>query len=158
MEKEKSWKKWGVLAAWLGGTLALGAIGGLIGGTDQYQNLVKPPLSPPGWLFPVVWSILYVLMAIGIWLVTQTKQPDTWKAVQIYVYQLLVNVLWPLLFFRLEWRLFAFFWLLLLLALIAMTYATFHKFSRPAAYLLIPYMLWVLFAGYLNLSIYVLNG
>ena len=119
---------------------------------------MKPPLSPPGWLFPVVWSILYVLMAIGIWLVTQTKQPDTWKAVQIYVYQLLVNVLWPLMFFRLEWRLFAFFWLLLLLALIAMTYATFRMFSRPAAYLLIPYMLWVLFAGYLNLSIYVLNG
>ncbi len=158
MENTKKWKKWAVLAGWIVGTLALGLIGGWIGGTDQYQSLVKPPLAPPGWVFPVVWSILYVLMAVGIWLVTKTGQPDAWKAVQIYVYQLLVNVLWPLLFFRLEWRLFAFFWLLLLLVLVSLTFATFRRFSRPAAYLLIPYMVWIVFAGYLNLAIYALNG
>ncbi|MBQ3133140.1 MAG: tryptophan-rich sensory protein [Clostridia bacterium] len=158
MEETKPWKKWVSLAGWIVGTVAVGAIGGLIGGTDRYESLIQPPLAPPGWLFPVVWTILYILMAIGVWLVLQTREPGTYEAVQRYILQLLVNVLWPLIFFRLEWRLFAFFWLLLLLVLVSLTFASFRKFSKPAAYLLIPYLLWLLFAGYLNLSIYVLNG
>jgi len=125
----------------------------------QFMQLNKPPLSPPGILFPIVWTILYALMGIASYLVysSNEKQEDIYDALSVYTLQLFVNFFWSIIFFNLEWYLFAFFWLLLLWALILYTILLFYKISKPAAYLLIPYLLWVTFAGYLNLGIYLLN-
>lgn len=119
----------------------------------------KPPLSPPGILFPIVWTILYTLMGISSYLVfsSDTTKEDINDALSVYALQLFVNFCWSIIFFRLEWYLFAFCWLLLLWALILYTILLFYRISKPAAYLLIPYLLWVTFAGYLNLGIYLLN-
>ncbi len=146
-----------VFLGFVGGTLALGGLGALLGNTGTYQNLVKPPLSPPAWLFPVAWTILYVLMGIAAYLAWQASASERSGALRFYAAQLFVNVLWPLFFFRLEWRLFAFFWLLLLVALVSLTMVGFRYLSRPAYLLLWPYMLWLVFAGYLNLGTYLLN-
>ena len=147
-----------VLLGFVLGTLALGGLGALLGNTDTYQHIVKPPLSPPAWLFPVAWSILYVLMGIAAYLVWQASATERSGALRLYLAQLVVNVLWPLFFFRLEWRLFAFFWLLLLVALVSLTMVGFRSLSKPAFRLLVPYLLWLVFAGYLNLGTYFLNA
>jgi tryptophan-rich sensory protein len=143
----------------VGGTLLAGFIGGLLGGsTGQYATLKSPPLAPPGWLFAPVWLLLYTAMGVAAYLVWQTGDEDRGQALRLYGWQLAVNVLWTLFYFRLEWRLFSFFWILLLIALVALTIQAFYAHSRLAALLLIPYLLWLLFAAYLNLGYYVLNG
>jgi len=146
-----------VLLGFVLGTLALGALGALLGNTASYQAIIKPPLSPPAWLFPVVWSILYILMGVAAYLVWQANRTERSGALRLYAIQSVVNIVWPLFFFRLEWRLFAFFWLLLLVALVSLTMVGFRYLSRPAYYLLWPYMVWLMFAGYLNLATYFLN-
>ena len=140
------------------GTLALGGLGALLGNTGAYGDLVKPPLSPPAWVFPVAWSILYVLMGIAAYLVWQATATERSEVLRLYLIQLIVNVLWPLFFFRLEWRLFAFFWLLLLGALVSLVMIGFRALSKPAFTLLVPYAVWLAFAGYLNLGTYFLNA
>ena len=141
--------------------LIVGAVAGFItrGSMQAFQQLNKPPLSPPGWIFPIVWTILYVLMGIASYLVltSDAKQSDIENALSFYAIQLAVNFFWSLFFFNFEWYLFAFLWLLLLWVLIIITIVLFSRVSKPAAYLMIPYLLWVTFAGYLNLSIYLLN-
>lgn len=156
MSKPFSWR---AFLFFVGGTLLGGFIGGLLGGsTEQYEALKAPPLAPPGWLFAPVWLLLYTAMGIAAYLVWQTGDEDRGQALRLYGWQLAVNVLWPFFYFRLEWRLFAFFWILLLIALVALTVRSFYEHSRLAALLLIPYLLWLLFAAYLNLGYYVLNG
>lgn len=140
------------------------AVGGLSawltsGSMDLFEAVNKPPLSPPGWLFPVAWTILYTLMGIASYLVVMSgAEPEAiQRALILYGIQLAVNFLWPIFFFNLEWFLFAFFWLLLLWGLILLTIRAFYPISEKAAYLLIPYLIWVTFAGYLNLGIWYLN-
>lgn len=141
--------------------LAVGSISSLLSGSGMqtFNRLNQPALSPPGFLFPIVWTILYILMGIASYLVlTSDKSPDQIRAaIIIYGMQLTVNFFWSIFFFRFEWYLFSFFWLLLLWGLILFTIVLFYRISKPASYLLIPYLLWVTFAGYLNLSIYLLN-
>ncbi|MBR4085619.1 MAG: tryptophan-rich sensory protein [Lachnospiraceae bacterium] len=124
-----------------------------------FDSVRKPPLSPPGWLFPVVWTILYTLMGIASYFVLQSDAPkaEISKAINVYLYQLLVNFLWSTWFFNLQWYLFAFFWLLLLWIMILVTLVRFYRISIPAGYLMVPYLLWVTFAGYLNLGIALMN-
>ncbi len=122
-----------------------------------YQNIVQPPLAPPGWLFPVVWTILYTLMGISSYIISQTPDLRRKSALTVYALQLAVNFFWSLIFFNARAYLFAFIWLLLLWVLIIVMIQRFAKISKPAAYLQIPYLLWVTFAGYLNLAIYILN-
>lgn len=124
-----------------------------------FSELNKPALSPPGWLFPVVWTILYTLMGISAYLITNSKaEPiDKAKALAIYTYQLAVNFLWSIFFFNFEWYLFSFIWIVLLWILIILMIRAFYKINRTAAYLNIPYLLWVTFAAYLNLGIWWLN-
>lgn len=122
-----------------------------------YQELIKPALSPPGWVFPVVWTILFILMGISAYLVYRSDSPYRNSALRIYVLQLAVNFFWSIIFFNLELYLVAFLWLVLLAVLIVLMIASFSMVNKTAAYLQIPYLLWVLFAGYLNLSIYFLN-
>lgn len=124
---------------------------------ELYNEMAKPALSPPGWIFPVVWTILYVLMGISAYLIYTSDSPDKDTALKIYGAQLLVNGLWSILFFNFQWYFISFLWLLLLLLLIILMINSFSKINKTAAYLQIPYLLWVMFAGYLNLSVFLLN-
>ena len=139
--------------------LGVGALSGFLArnSMDVYEKLVQPPLSPPSWVFPVVWTILYILMGISAYLVYTTDSLYRKSSLKIYAAQLVVNFFWSILFFNLEMYLFAFLWLLLLLVLILFMIFSFSRVSKTAAYLQIPYLLWVMFAGYLNLGIYLLN-
>lgn len=141
--------------------LAVGGLAALLtgGGMDAFKTLNQPPLSPPGWLFPLVWTILYILMGIASYLVLISGAPwqDSSRAILIYAVQLAFNFLWPIFFFGLSAYLFAFVWLVALWLLVLITILLFKRISAAAAYLLIPYLVWVTFAGYLNLGIYLLN-
>ena len=136
-------------------------IGGLfsfltIDNMDAFKSL-KKPLEVPGFIFPIVWSILYILMSISLYLVLETSDNNKLRGLKIYGIQLVVNSLWTLIFFGLKSYLFAFIWLVILLALIIYMLVIFFKIKRSSMYLNIPYLLWVIFAGYLNFGIYLLN-
>ncbi len=141
--------------------LAVGGLSALLtrNSMDIFERINKPPLSPPGWLFPIVWAILYTLMGIASYLVLQSNAlPEAKKtALTVYGIQLAVNFFWSIFFFNMQAYLFSFIWLLLLWALIIATIVLFSRASRAAAWLLVPYLLWVTFAGYLNFAIYLLN-
>lgn len=141
--------------------LIVGGLSTLIsmGSMDIFNQLQKPPLAPPGWLFPVVWTILYILMGIASYLVVTADAPaeKIAGALKTYAIQLLVNFLWPIFFFNLKLYLFSFIWLILLWALILSTIIRFSGISKTTALLMVPYLLWVTFAGYLNFAIYLLN-
>lgn len=126
---------------------------------EQFQMLDQPPLSPPMWLFPLVWSILFILMGAASYLVYHSgaSQREKRRALTVYAAQLAVNFLWTIFFFNCGWYLFAFFWLLLLWGLILWTFLLFGKADRRAGWMLAPYLAWVAFAGYLNFGIYLLN-
>lgn len=128
-------------------------------GVQTYATMEKPPLSPPAILFPIVWTILYVLMGIGSYLVLTSdgSKEDIKSALSVYVWQLLVNFLWPTFFFNFQWYLFSFFWLVLLWILVLIMLICFYRVSKVAAYINIPYLVWLTFAGYLNLGVYFLN-
>ena len=151
------WKK---LLICLAIPLAVGGLGALLGGgMDSYQTLSQPPLSPPGWIFPIVWTVLYLLMGWASYRVLTSDAPkeERKKALTFYGIQLFLNFLWPAVFFGLQWYWAAF---VLLLALWIMLYLTMHLFDfidDTAGNLLIPYLLWVTFAGYLNLGVALLN-
>lgn len=141
--------------------LLVGAVSGFLarGGVEKFSTLNKPPLSLPVWLFPIAWTILYVLMGVAEYLaVTSKAEPQhTAEAVTIYELQLFANFLWPVFFFVFEWGLFAFAWLILLWLLIAAAVVLFCNIKRAAGILMLPCLLWTTYAGYLNLSIYILN-
>lgn len=124
-----------------------------------FETMNKPPLSPPGWLFPVVWTILYTLMGVAFFLVSESDatKEELDNATVLYGLQLMVNFFWSILFFVFEWYFISLLWLILLWVLIFFTILSFSKISGTAAYLMIPYLLWVTFAGYLNLGIWLLN-
>lgn len=137
--------------------VAVGIIVGLITSSSiQYNTLVKPVLAPPGILFPIVWTILYILMGVSYGILKSNDLANP-QIRLIYYLQLFVNAMWSIFFFNLEWRLFAFIWLLLLIALVIVMIIMFYKQNKLAGLLQIPYLLWCLFAAYLNLSIYILN-
>lgn len=141
--------------------LVVGGAAGLLtmNSMEAFEALNQPPLSPPGWLFPVVWTVLYVLMGIASYLVSVSDAPHEEKARALWTYgiQLAFNFLWPIAFFNLKWYLFAFLWLVILWILILITALRFGRIRKPAGYLLVPYLLWVAFAGYMTLGIYLLN-
>lgn len=128
---------------------------------EVYKNINQPPLAPPMILFPIIWSILFILMGIGsaiIFLKKDDGNGDASGALIIYGLQLVVNFFWSIIFFNMQAYLFSFIWLIILWLLIIWMIFKFKKISPLAAYLQIPYLLWVTFAGYLNLMIYILNG
>ncbi len=140
--------------------LAVGGLSWLLSGAmGQYRALNQPPLSPPGWLFPIVWTILYLLMGYSSYRVYTAGKPPalTQRALKLYFAQLAVNFLWPIVFFVFSWYLAAFFVLIALWILILLTVKAFSAIDETAGDLLIPYLLWVTFAGYLNLGVYFLN-
>lgn len=140
--------------------LAVGGLAALLsGGMGDYQSLNKPLLSPPGWVFPIVWSILYLLMGYSAYRI-QVSGVENTKIKQAFLFyglQLFFNFLWPIIFFGLQWRLTAFFILITLWVLIYITMRLFTAIDETAGDLLLPYLLWVTFAGYLNISTFLLN-
>ncbi len=151
--------KWKAFVGSAGYTVAVVALGIYLsaGSMQQYEGLYKPPLAPPGWLFPVVWTILYILMAIASWKVALSLDPDRGKALLLYRIQLVVNILWPVFFFRLERYWLAFLWLALLWILVKKTIEAFSEVNMKAGQLMIPYIYWITYAVYLNLA-YALHG
>lgn len=123
---------------------------------EQFQALNAPPLVPPAWVFGVAWSVFYILMAVSITLILGKTHPSS-SAAKLYFAQLIVNFIWPILFFSFGFLTFSFVWILLLIALVAAMICAFWRVSVPAAVLQLPYFLWLLFAAYLNLGYVVLN-
>ena len=134
-------KKWVWIISILIPVILGGAVGLLISGSMDYNSLQKPPLSPPGFLFGIVWTILYILMGVSYGLLVTRDLADT-KVKWIYYIQLIVNLIWPILFFIFKARLLSSFWIILLLILIIYMIITFYKKHKLAAYLQIPYLIW----------------
>ena len=133
-----------------------GVIGLIISRSIDYNTLQKPPLSPTSILFPIVWTILYVLMGLSYGILDSKSLIEP-KINFIYYLQLFVNATWSLIFFTLKWRLFAFIWIIILDILVIIMILEFFKKNKTAGLLQIPYLLWIIFASYLNLGVYLLN-
>lgn len=141
--------------------LLVGALSAFItqNSMDIFKLLNKPLLTPPGIFFPIVWIILYILMGISSYLVLVSREDanDISIAITAYLLQLLVNILWPIFFFRFNLYLFSFLVIIILWFFILRTIRLFYNIFKTSAYLLIPYLLWVTFAAYLNLGFVILN-
>lgn len=155
-KKAASWRSLIVLEA-----ATLGA-GGLVGfltqrSSDFYDGLTKPSFAPPGWLFPVAWTLLYAAMALAMWFVLRRGGRDRFLLLGLYAAQLAVNLLWPYLFFVQQALGLAFFWLILLWMLAGIMLYQFFREDRLAGWLLVPYQLWLTFAAVLNFTLARLN-
>lgn len=143
-------------------SLGTGGLSALLtmGSMDIYSELKTPPLAPPSILFPIVWTVLYVLMGISAAIIYEKRKEEPEKvrsALTVYGASLIVNFLWSIIFFNLRYFLVAFIWIILLFYLILRTIMQYRPISSTAAYLQIPYAIWVAFAGYLNFGIWFLN-
>lgn len=151
MDKIKIYFKSVIIPVIIGGLVGL-----IISTKIDYNTLTKPYLAPPNIAFPIVWTILYILMGISYGIIKFKGENDR-KIKIIYYVQLIVNALWSIIFFVLKWRLFAFIWIVLLDILVGAMLIKFYNKNKIAGLLQIPYLLWVLFASYLNISIYILS-
>lgn len=127
---------------------------------EVYTNIKQPPLAPPSVVFPIVWTILFILMGVSsamVYVKGRESGVPVGEALKIYALQLILNFFWTIIFFNMQSYLFAFIWLVLLWIAIILMIVSFRKVSPAAAWLQVPYLLWVTFAGYLNLMIYILN-
>ena len=152
------WKK---LALAVAIPLAVGGLSALLTMDNMvmFDAVNKPPLAPPKWLFPAAWTVLYVLMGIASYFVFTADAPSSKKRASLIVYaiSLAFNFLWSIIFFNLDNYLLAFVWLCALWLLIVIATVQFFGISKKAGWLMLPYILWVSFAGYLNYGIYLLN-
>lgn len=154
-------KNWKIYAFWIGLSEVVGAVSGFLS-MDCMRSfkdtVAQPPFSPPDFLFPIVWTVLYALMGIGaarISLADPSRERS--RGLNLFVIQLAMNFLWTPVFFCLKAFGFAFFWLLGLLATVILMALEFRKTDRPAAWLQIPYILWLCFAAYLNFGTWMLS-
>lgn len=147
------------LAVSLALPLLVGLVAGLLirDGVEVYGQMPQPALSPPPVLFPIVWTVLYLLMGIASYLVW-TQRDFSRPALVLYGVQLAFNFVWPLLFFNAGAYGFAFFWLLALWLLVAATTVLFFRERRAAGFLMLPYLVWLTFAAYLNYAAWMLNS
>ena len=135
----------------IGGSL----VGLVINKSIDYPNLNQPFLAPPKWAFPVAWSIIYILMGIA-YLIYRNNNND-YNTNKLYYIQLIINFLWSIIFFNLKWRLFSILWILILLITVILLMKRFKLEEKISYYLFIPYLIWLIFATYLNIGIYLLN-
>ena len=133
-----------------------GLVGLIISQFMDYNTLQKPPLSPPGFIFGIVWSILYLLMGIAYGMLVYKGKSDA-EVSKTYWTQLIVNLIWPILFFVFKLRLFSSIWIIILLILVIGMVIKFYKKDKIIGYSQIPYLLWIMFATYLNIGVYILN-
>ena len=154
-------KTWKVYTFWILLAEAVGALSGWLSrdGMKTYESTIsQPPLSPPSWLFPIVWAILYGLMGIGAARVSLApRSSHRIHSLNLFVTQLIVNFFWSLIFFNAQAFGFAFLWLLILCGLVLWMILEFRKVDKTAGNLQIPYLLWLTFAAYLNLGVWYLN-
>lgn len=136
--------------------LAVGGLSTILSGGTQ-ANFEKPPLSPPDWLFPIVWTILYVMIGVASYLIYKKSEYKFNDALKSYCYQLFVNFCWPIVFFRFEYYTAAAIVLGVLILLVISNLIEFYKLNKTAGLLLVPYLVWCLFALYLNIGVAVLN-
>ena len=136
--------------------VVLGAIVGFLT-SGSYNDMVQPSFAPPGILFPIVWTILYTLMGISFYIINSSNNILKDDANTAYYFQLIVNLLWSFIFFNFKWYLFAAIWIVLLIVLVINMIKKFYNISKVSAYLQIPYLIWLIFALILNISIYILN-
>lgn len=122
----------------------------------DYETLKQPLFAPPGIVFPIVWTILYVLMGVS-YEILKTNNKTSDEIDSIYYLQLGVNALWSIFFFIFKWRLFSFLWIILLAAFVIIMIKRFYEKNKLAGLLQIPYIIWIAFASYLNIAIYILN-
>lgn len=141
-----------ILTPLIGGSI----VGLIINKSIDYNYLVNPPLSPPSYLFPIVWSILYLLIGISYYIYRKNNN-DNLLTIKLYYIQLILNYLWSIIFFTIKLRTLAVIWIIVLAITIIYLMIIFYKEERTSFYLFIPYILWVLFATYLNIGIVVLN-
>lgn len=137
-------------------TFIIGGFFAIFTNMDFYKDLNKP-FEIPAITFPIVWSILYLLMGISLYIVSTSNNSDKISSIVIYFLQLIVNSLWTLFFFGFKWFFFSFLWLILLILLVLVMLYKFYKVNKIAMYLNIPYLIWLFFAGYLNFYIYYFN-
>ena len=153
--------KWKTYAYWIIFTEAVGALSGWLtrNAAQSYTNsITQPPLSPPAVVFPIVWSILFALMGLGAARVyLASASAGRWRGILLFLLQLAFNIFWSIIFFKFRAFGFAFIWLMILWALILLMILAFRKVEKPAALLQVPYFLWVTFAAYLNLGVWILN-
>ena len=129
----------------------------IFGGFSLYESLEKPPLSPPAALFPIVWTILYILMGISSYIILKSRSPGRTFALKLYAANLFFNLFWPLIFFEKMDFFFALIWLIIMFLVVLWMTASFFKIEKCAGLLNIPYILWLIFAGYLNFMVFLLN-
>ena len=136
--------------------LLLGVLVGFLSGSwNNYKMINEPSFAPPGIVFPIVWSILYTLMGISYYIVSENENNK--YAIYIYDIQLIVNLLWSFIFFRFNLYLFSFIWIIILIILVIIMIKEFYSINKISAYIQIPYLLWLIFAAILNFAIYLLN-
>ena len=152
-------KHWKVYLISILVALAVGGLGTWFtsGGLETYQEVIKPALTPPSSVFPIVWNILYILMGVSFARVLLQGAGNQKTAIIIYGAQLLANFIWSILFFGMDLYCIAFLWLIVLWILILAMVVSFYRVDPLAGVLQVPYLLWVGFAGYLNLMICLLN-
>lgn len=128
-------------------------------GMADYGSMSKPPLAPPAWVFPVAWTVLYLMMGLADYLVwvAETDSHCKGRVMILYWIQLAMNFMWSIVFFNLKWRLPAFIWLMVMWAIVIICACKFGKIDKRAGWLLVPYILWLTFAAYLNMGAYILN-
>lgn len=153
------WKKYKPYIIVSGIILLLVGLSSLLsGGFNEYALAEKPPLAPPPVVFPIVWTVLYILMGIAAVTVAKSNDLDKASALRIFIVQLIINLVWPIIFFGLSAPKFALFWLLLLLVTVLLTVRSFFIVSKPAGWLMVPYVIWLFIAFYLNFGIVALNS
>lgn len=140
-------------------SIGAGVISWLLTGNSMeiYRDLNKPALSPPGQLFPIVWTILFILMGLASYIVCETRDDDRTEALILYGVQLVINIGWSVIFFNFGAFWLAFVWLMILWILIIFTIWRFFNANTVAAWLMVPYLLWVTFAAYLNIAVAIMN-
>lgn len=152
-------KKYRTQTAWVVLTLLAGGVGALLsGGFDIYKTINKPPLSPPAVVFPIVWTLLYIMMGLSSGTVAVSRDLDKPSALKLYLLHLLINILWPVIFFRFYAFKLACVWLALLIFTLLIVFRRFLGIEKKSAWLLLPYFAWSLFALYLNFGVVALNS
>ena len=138
--------------------LLFGGLGSLLGNSSQgFNNIIKPSFVPSAFVFPIVWTILYTLMGISSYIIYNSDNPNKKQALIFYFIQLILNSIWTFFFFNMKWFLFSFIWILVILFFVCIMFYKFYKINKTAAFIQLPYIIWLTFASIISYNVYLLN-